>query len=132
MANLLEKYSDYFYFVFRLFVGLLFFQHGAQKLLGWFTNKPPVELFSLMGQAGVIEFAGGLAIALGFFTRLGALVGGIEMVVAYFMVHVPRGPIPIANKGELALLFLDAFLIIIVHGAKIWGLEKFLFKKEFF
>jgi len=132
MGKFLENNSDNFYFVFRIFVGLLFSQHGAQKLFGLFTARPPVELFTLFGLAGVIELFGGLAIALGLFTRLAASVGAMEMVVAYFKVHVPRGPIPIENKGELALLFFATFLILIVHGAKKWGLEKFLFKKEIF
>ncbi len=132
MAKFLENYSDFFYFVFRIFVGLLFAQHGAQKLFGLFTASPPVELFSLFGLAGVIEFFGGLAIALGFFVRLGALAGGVEMVAAYFKVHIPRGPIPIENEGELALLFFAAFLIVLAYGAKKWGLEKSLFKKELF
>ena len=132
MAKFLENYSDFFYFVFRIFVGLLFAQHGAQKLFGLFTDRLPVELFSLFGLAGVIEFFGGLAIALGFFARLGAFAGAMEMATAYFKAHIPRGLIPIENKGELALLYFAAFLIVLVHGAKKWGLEKSLFKKELF
>ena len=35
---MLEKYfrnsGDFFYLVFRVFVGLLFFKHGVQKLFG--------------------------------------------------------------------------------------------------
>jgi putative oxidoreductase len=130
MAKILEDSSEYFYFVFRVFVGLLFAQHGAQKLFGMFTARPPVELFSLFGMAGVIELFGGLAIALGILTRLAALAGAAEMVAAYFKVHVPRGPVPNENQGELALLFLAAFLILIAHGSKIWGLEMLLFKKK--
>ncbi len=98
MARFLEDYSDFFYFVFRIFVGLLFAQHGAQKLFGLFTARPPVELFSLFGVAGAIEFFGGLAVALGFFARLGAFASAIEMGTAYFKVHAPRGLIPIENK----------------------------------
>ena len=132
MARFLEDYGDFFYFVFRIFVGLLFAQHGAQKLFGLFTARPPVELFSLFGLAGVIEFFGGLAIALGFFARLGALAGAAEMATAYFKVHIPRGPVPIENKGELALLYFAAFLIVLAYGARKWGLEKSLLKKEIF
>lgn len=128
-----KKYvkDDLFYFVFRVFVGLLFAQHGAQKLFGMFEFSQ-VPLFGLMGLAGIIELFGGLAIAFGLFTRLAAFVAAIEMVTAYFMMHVPAGPVPILNQGELALLFFASFLVLMVYGAKKWSLEKAIFKKEFF
>ena len=132
LAKWSGQYGDYFYFVFRVFVGLLFAQHGAQKLFGWFTANPPVELVGLMGLAGLIEVVGGLFLALGLFTRLVALVAALEMAVAYFMAHFPQGWIPIQNQGELALLYFAAFLVLLVHGAKKWALENALSKKELF
>src|SRR3989344_4662346 len=132
---MLEKFfkdkEDILYFVFRVFVGFLFFQHGAQKLFGWFGGNK-AELATLFGLAGVIEFFGGIAIALGLFTRLFALISALEMAAAYFMAHAPNGLIPIQNKGELALLFFAAFLVMLAHGSKKWSLEKSLFKKEIF
>ena len=131
-----EKYvnKDYFYFVFRVLVGLLFLQHGLQKLFGMFggLGGNSAELFSLMGLAGTIELLGGLAIALGLFARLGAFIAAIEMLIAYFMIHVPQGLIPFVNKGELALLYVAAFLVIMAFGARKWSLEKALMKKEVF
>lgn len=136
--GLIEKYAkkDYFYFVFRVFVGLLFLQHGLQKLFGAFGgvagNGQPVELFSLFGLAGLIEFVAGIAIAVGLFTRLAAFISAIEMLVAYFMVHASNGLIPLVNQGELALLYFVAFLVIMVYGAGKWSIEKALMKKEVF
>ncbi len=85
-----------------------------------------------MGLAGVIEFFGGLALAVGLFTRLAALGGLATMISAYFMAHFPNGWIPIMNKGELALLYFAAFLIFIIYGAGKFSLEHALFKKEIF
>ena len=134
--GLIEKYAnkDYLYFVFRVFVGLLFLQHGLQKLFGMFggIGGQPVELLSLFGLAGLIEFIGGIAITLGIFTRLAALIAGIEMLTAYFMAHVPNNLIPLVNQGELALLYFAAFLVLVVYGAGKWNLEKALMKKEVF
>ena len=127
-----EKFTGYFYFLFRILVGFFFFQHGAQKLFGWFTENGSVQLASLMGVAGVIEFFGGILLIVGLFTRLVAVISAIEMLVAYFKAHFPSGWIPIANKGELALLFFAAFLILTIYGAKKWSLEKALLKKEIF
>ena len=137
IAEYVDKHHDCVYVVFRVMVGLLFFQHGAQKLFGWFGGPGGVELASLMGVAGVVEFFGGLAIALGLFTRLFALLSAVQMAVAYLKVHIDiagglAGWVPLMNRGELALLFLAAFLVITVHGAVRWGLEEKLTGKEMF
>lgn len=136
MEEILRKYTEKgkgaIFFISRLFIGLLFFQHGAQKLFGWFGGTAISSWFSLMGLAGVIEFFGGLALAAGLFTRLAALGGLATMISAYFMAHFPNGWIPIMNKGELALLYFAAFLILIVYGAGKFSLEHALFKKEIF
>ena len=126
-----KNYENHLYFVFRVLIGLLFMQHGAQKLFGMFGFQA-VPLTSLFGLAGIIEFFGGLAIAVGFFTRLAALISALEMGVAYFMVHASQGLIPILNQGELALLYFASFLVIIVYGARKLSLEKALLKKEIF
>ena len=127
-----NKIQDYFYFLFRVVVGVLFLQHGGQKLFGWFggLGGNPAELIGLMGLAGVIEFFGGLAIILGLFTRLAAVITAAEMVIAYFMVHLPQGPTPLLNQGETALLFFASFLVLLGYGAGKWSLGKMLFKKE--
>ena len=136
--SFLEKYfsTDYLYFIFRVFVGLLFLQHGLQKLFGAFGgvagNGQPVELFSLFGLAGLIEFVAGTAIAVGLFTRLAAFISAIEMLVAYFMVHIPNSLVPLVNQGELALLYFASFLVLMMYGAKKWGIESAILKKDVF
>ncbi len=132
IGNPLKNVSDYFYSIFRIFVGLLFLQHGVQKLFGLFTESGPVQLTSLMGLAGIIEFFGGILIILGLFTRLVSLITAIEMLVAYFMAHIPNGLIPIQNQGELALLYFVSFLILLTKGSKKWSLEQAIFKREIF
>lgn len=118
----MKKYHDYAYVVFRVLVGLLFFQHGAQKLLGWFGGT--VAVFpSLMWWAGTIEIVVGIAVLLGFYIRLAALLGAAQMLVAYVMVHAPQGLSPLVNQGELALLYLAAFLVLATQGTGKWGLR---------
>jgi putative oxidoreductase len=129
--KIFKQGGDYLYFVFRICVGLLFYQHGMQKLFGLFGGHA-VPIVGLLGLAAIIEFAGGLAITFGFFTRLAAIIAAVEMIVAYFMVHLPKGIIPIVNKGELALLYFAAFLVIMIYGGRKWSLERALWKKEIF
>ena len=128
----LQKYHAEGYVLFRVVAGLMFAQHGAQKLFGWFGGNAVSSLFGLMGVAGMIELAGGLAIALGFFSRLASVGGMAVMIGALATVHFPNGLIPIVNKGELALLFLACFVMVVVHGNGKWNLEQVLLKKEVF
>jgi putative oxidoreductase len=107
--------------VLRIGAGLLFMQHGAQKLFGLFGGMGPnggtVALVSQMGLAGVLEFFGGLLVVLGLFTRPVALLLAIEMCVAFFQVHLPQGGFPIQNKGEVPLLFMFVWLFFAGNGA---------------
>ncbi|MEO7474692.1 MAG: DoxX family protein [Gemmatimonadales bacterium] len=107
--------------VLRIGSGLLFMQHGLQKLLGWFggMGEPgaTVPLVSQMGLAGVLELSGGLLLVLGFLTRPVALLLAGEMLVAYFQAHFPQGGVPLQNKGELALLYMTVFLFLVGNGA---------------
>jgi len=115
----------------RIAVGLLFMQHGGQKLFGWFGGfgQPgaTASLNSLMGFAGILEFFGGLAIVLGLLTRPIAFVLAGEMAVAYWMSHMPHGTWPIENHGELALLYAFVFLFLAGNGAGGFSLDAALF-----
>ena len=112
--------ARYAYAIMRIVVGLAFAQHGAQKLFGFFGgmdgNGGSVEMLSLMGAAGVIEFGGGLLVAAGILTRLAAFLCSGQMAAAYFMAHAGRGFWPIENDGELAVLFCFVFLYIACRG----------------
>ncbi|HJR53008.1 MAG TPA: DoxX family protein [Gemmatimonadota bacterium] len=116
--------------ILRIGAGLLFFMHGAPKLLGWFGGMGPdggsAELLSLMGLAGVLEVFGGLAIALGVFTRPVAAVLALEMLIAYFYAHVPRGTVPYVNGGELALLYACVWVFLAGNGAGPFSVDRAL------
>ena len=80
---------------------------------------------SLMGLAGIIEFFGGLLIMIGLFTNWVAFICAGQMAVAYFMVHLPRGFVPIQNGGELAALYSWVFLYISSRPIGVWSLDSF-------
>ena len=107
--------------VLRIGVGLLFMQHGMPKLfgmLGGFGGTPgaTAPLASQMGLAGMLEFGGGLLLAIGLLTRPVAIVLFAEMVIAFVQAHLPHGPVPIENGGELALLYALVFLFLAGNG----------------
>jgi putative oxidoreductase len=116
MENLFNTLKPWVFTLLRVFAGLLFAQHGVQKLFGLIGGRA-MPLMSQMGLAGVIELGAGVLIALGLFTRPVALIAVAEMTYAYVTVHAPRGPWPIMNAGELALLYFSIFLFVAANGA---------------
>jgi putative oxidoreductase len=102
--------------LFRIGVALLFLMHGLQKIFGLLGGRP-VALDSLLGVAGMLELGGGLLLLLGLWTRPVALVLAAEMIVAFAMVHAPKGGSPLQNGGELPLLYALAFVFLVGNGA---------------
>ena len=122
--------------ILRLVLGVIFFAHGAQKMLGWFggygfsgtmgffTGVMHIPaLFAFL--AIVAEFFGGLGLILGLLTRVAAFGIFSNMVVAVAMVHGQFGFFMNwtgAQKGEgyeyhLLVLATTAFLMIRGAGA---------------
>ena len=118
----------------RLTLGIIFFAHGSQKLLGWFGGSGWSGTIQFFEQSGVppflaglliiTEFFGGIAIILGFFTRLAALSLTIAMLVAIFKVHLPNGfflnwfNVPNMGHGiEYNLALIGLSLSLLVWGA---------------
>jgi putative oxidoreductase len=116
MQKALARFAPYFYVALRIAAGLAFAEHGAQKLFGVLGGQA-VALTSQRGLAGIIEFVGGIMIALGLFTSPVALIASGEMAWAYFQQHAPRGPWPIQNGGELAVLYCFIFLYLSAVGS---------------
>ena len=123
MERLLGRYSPDLYALLRIVAGLLFVQHGLQKLFGWLGAKGAVELMSQMGAAGIIEVVGGTLISIGLFTSPVAFLASGEMAFAYFQAHAPRGMWPIMNGGELAVLYCFLFLYFAAVGSGRWSVD---------
>lgn len=125
MDTVIGRFAPQTFAIMRIVTGLLFACHGSQKLFGW----PPPEgggggpLPPLILAAGIIELVGGLLIAVGFLTGWAAFISSGQMAVAYFTVHFPQGPLPIQNKGELAVLYCFLFLFVAAHGAGVWSID---------
>ncbi|MBI2835720.1 MAG: DoxX family protein [Acidobacteria bacterium] len=126
MQRYLGPYANVLYALLRIVAGLLFAQHGVQKVLGALGGRA-VPLVSLTGLAGLIELIGGMLIALGLFTPFAAFVASGEMAVAYFRSHFPQGFWPIQNRGELAALYCFVFLYLASVGSGLWSLDRLFF-----
>jgi len=115
MTPWLTRLSEIAYVLLRIVAGLMFAQHGAQKLFGVLGGKA-APLFSLLGVAGVIELVAGVLIALGVLTGWMAFLASGQMAVAYFRNHAGQGFWPVENRGELAALYCFVFLYIALRG----------------
>ncbi len=124
MAKFLRPLDGSVAEAFRILVGLLFLQHGLQKLFGMFGGSSPAD--PVIWAAGTIELLGGGLVAAGLFTRWAAFFCSGTMAVAYFMVHAPKDFWPILNKGELSVLYCWAFLMIATRGPGPWSLDAML------
>src|SRR5260370_74270 len=94
-SDLYAQWSRRMLAVLRIMTGLLFLEHGTQKLLGFpAPANPGPPLLSLLGLQWVLELIGGLLIVLGLFTRPVAFILAGDMAVAYFMAHAPRSLLP--------------------------------------
>ncbi len=129
MERFLGRFEPYFYAILRIIAGFLFVWHGTQKLFGYPAmpgNQPSQPLNALMTAGGVIELVCGLLILIGLFAGFAAFLASGMMAAAYFMVHAPKGFLPIeegGNSGERAVLYCFIFLYIAVRGSGIWSVD---------
>ena len=107
--------------VLRIVTAYLYVMHGTAKLLGvpHVASFDKLQVFSLIGLAGVLELVGGALLLIGLFTRPVAFILCGEMAFAYFMGHAPKGNVlvPMLNGGELAVLYCFVFLYIAAHDS---------------
>lgn len=126
LANMRLTWEPRVLSVVRIIVGLLYLEHGLNKIFG-FPPTPthhPYVLFTLVpGLAGILETVGGILIVLGLFTRPVAFILSGEMAFAYFMSHAPRSFFPLLNGGEGAIVYCFIFLYFFVAGAGVWSLD---------
>jgi putative oxidoreductase len=102
MKGLLRTENDLALTIARLALGIIFFAHGSQKLLGWFggygfhatmdafTHQMGIPaVFALL--AIMAEFVGSIGLIVGFLTRIAAFGIGCVMLVGIMMVHLQFG-----------------------------------------
>jgi putative oxidoreductase len=141
-TKLVSTTNDSTQAVLRVVLGLIFFAHGAQKMLGWFGGygfSGTMGAFEQMGipatfafLAILAEFLGGLGLLLGFLGRIAAFGVMVNMVVAILMVHRHFGLFMNwagSQKGEgfeFHLLAIAIALAVIVKGSGAFSIDRLL------
>jgi putative oxidoreductase len=144
MKRLMSTSNDVALTTLRLVLGVVFFAHGAQKMLGWFGGfgfHGTMGFFTGMGMPAPLafliictEFFGGLGLIFGLLTRIASLgIAGL-MIGAIFMVHLPNGFFMNwmgTQKGEgfeYHLLVLAIAGALLLRGAGAFSLDRALSK----
>ncbi len=143
MRKLLSTSNDLTLTLLRLVLGVVFFAHGAQKMLGWFGG------FGFQGTMGFFtqrmgipaplaflaicaEFFGGLGLIFGLLSRIAAFGIMVNMLVAIFTVHRFNGLFMnwMGNqKGEgyeYHLLVIALCLVVMIKGAGALSIDRAL------
>jgi putative oxidoreductase len=146
MKRLMSTSNDVVLTTLRLVLGVVYFAHGAQKMLGWFGGygfHGTMGFFTHMGMPAPVaflvictEFFGGLGLIVGLLTRIAALGIGVEMIGAIFMVHMANGFFMNwagNQKGEgfeYHLLAIAMCAALLLRGAGAFSLDRTLSKSS--
>jgi putative oxidoreductase len=121
----LSRYAAQIQSLFRVLTGLLFLEHGLQKLVGFPPLPPemaamhvPDSFKPVLLTAAVIELVGGTLVTLGFYSRWAAFICSGEMAIGYWLGHAltRHSFFPATNAGDAAVLFCFAFLFLAAAG----------------
>ena len=133
IQKLTSTQNEYSLAVARVILGLVFFAHGAQKMLGWFGGAGFSDTISEFAKFGMpaavalfaifVEFFGSLGLLFGVLSRVAALGIIVEMMGAILTIHIHNGLFMNwmgQQKGEgieYHLITIALALLILVRGA---------------
>jgi putative oxidoreductase len=141
--RLLQTDNDTVTFFMRIALGIVFFAHGAQKMLGWFGGPGPgatIQGFSqglhipvfLTIVVMLAEFAGAIMLIIGLVSRVAAFGIFCDMIGAVLLVHHRfgffmnwSGKQP-GEGFEFHILVLALSLAIMIKGSGRWSLDRAL------
>jgi len=121
-----DKFNQWALTFLRVVLGIIFLYHGYLKLFvpGGFTGtvnffaavKIPVPVYSAL-LVSVVEFVGGILLIVGFLTRWTSFIIMLEMLVAFFAVHLKNGLLVSKGGYEFVLVLIAALLVVLANGS---------------
>ena len=126
----LAVFGDFAPLFIRIGVAAVFVVHGYPKLFTQFSGT--VQFFESISLkpakfwvvvVGVVEFFGGLAVALGFLTQLAALLIAVDMVGATVLVKFKQR---FVGGWEFDFVLLTSAVALMLIGAGPFSIDRFL------
>jgi putative oxidoreductase len=145
IESLTGTHADWVVGIARILLGIIFFGHGAQKMLGWYGGpglansvRAFTEHLHLPSTLAFLVIAGelfsGIGLIVGLFSRIAALVIALTMVGAIATVHFRFGLFLnwFGNqKGhgiEYHLLAIALALVVVVKGAGAFSVDRLVYE----
>ncbi len=145
MDSLIRSHADWVVAAARIVLGVTFFAHGAQKMLGWFggpglassmrTFTEHLHLPSTLAFLVIAgELFGGIGLILGLFSRFAALFIALTMVGAIATVHFRFGfflnwfGTQEGHGIEYHLLAIALAMVVIVKGSGACSMDRVIYK----
>ena len=146
LKKLFHTSDDTATMILRVLLGVVFFPHGMQKLLGWFGGPGFGGAYGFFtGTLGIpaifavlailAEGLGALGLLTGFLTRVAAFGIGVNMAVAVYMIHWQNGFFMnwFGNqKGEgfeFHILVIAIAIALIIKGGGKWSVDRIIAEK---
>jgi putative oxidoreductase len=143
LRKLMATDNDYATTILRLVLGVIFFAHGAQKMLGWFGGygfSGTMGFFTGMMHipapfaflAIAAEFFGSIGLIFGFLTRIAGLGILSNMLVAIAIIHHHFGffmnwtGLQKGEGYEYHLLVIALAVYLMIRGAGAVSFDRFL------
>ena len=139
LAGLYESVAPYSYSIIRFIAGAILVYHGYAKLFGGIIQGVADHVVAPLGLPmplawayilGLLEFAGGIALAIGFLTRPIALMLTVEFLIITLW-HYPNGyGFSSAHGGfEYPLVLLILYAAIFFRGGGRLSVDKMIGKE---
>jgi putative oxidoreductase len=144
LKSVFDTPNDFVLTFIRIMAAVVYFPHGAQKMLAWFGGNGFHATIGLMGNMGVspffaflviiVEFFAPLALFFGLLTRLAALALAFDMFMAVMLVHRHVGFFmnwagkPRPEGFEFHLLAFAVLIPLLIRGAGSLSVDRAIVK----
>lgn len=146
IETLTGTHADWTVGVVRIVLGIVFFAHGAQKMLGWYggpglassmrTFTDDLHLPSTLAFLVIAgEFLGGIGLIVGLLSRIAALVIALTMLGAIATVHLRFGLFlnwfgtQQGHGIEYHLLAIALAFVVVIKGAGAFSIDRIVYER---
>ena len=137
LAGFYASTADLGYLVVRVVIGIILFVHGFGKFktgvagIAAYMAKNGLEPGMAFAVAAMfLETVGAACVAIGLFTRFFAAALAIEMLIAFLVIHSPKGFAVGGGGYEYVLLIGFVLFSIALRGGGRYSVDQMMIGKE--